>query len=252
MPQLRDIWPEWKNDDRFWVQAARDARAPRAAEERTVMQERKIETRRGIKCRVLEAGQGAPLVFFHGAGRAPRGGAAARGARGALPRVRAGVAGLRRRRRRGEARGHARLRAARLGRGRGARPRAQAEPGRALDGRHDRGRDGVPRDRRAREAGAPGAGRDLARRAPDPGPLLDAAVRARRGAVRRSQERREVPHRRDRLHQPGRAARSSWSATRAGSAPRARSCSRSRTAGSRSGCTACRRRRSWSGATRTS
>jgi pimeloyl-ACP methyl ester carboxylesterase len=32
------------------------------------MQERKIETRRGIKCRVLEAGQGAPVVFFHGAG----------------------------------------------------------------------------------------------------------------------------------------------------------------------------------------
>jgi pimeloyl-ACP methyl ester carboxylesterase len=32
------------------------------------MQDRKIETKRGIKCRVLEAGQGAPLVFFHGAG----------------------------------------------------------------------------------------------------------------------------------------------------------------------------------------
>lgn len=32
------------------------------------MQERQIETRRGLKCRVLEAGQGAPLVFFHGAG----------------------------------------------------------------------------------------------------------------------------------------------------------------------------------------
>src|SRR4029453_10671644 len=49
-------------------QAARDARAPRAAEERTVMQDRKIETKRGIKCRVLEAGQGAPVGFFHGAG----------------------------------------------------------------------------------------------------------------------------------------------------------------------------------------
>jgi pimeloyl-ACP methyl ester carboxylesterase len=32
------------------------------------MQERRIETKRGIKCRVLEAGQGAPVVFFHGAG----------------------------------------------------------------------------------------------------------------------------------------------------------------------------------------
>jgi len=32
------------------------------------MQERKVETKRGIKCRVLEAGQGAPVVFFHGAG----------------------------------------------------------------------------------------------------------------------------------------------------------------------------------------
>ena len=32
------------------------------------MQERKVETRRGLKARVLEAGQGAPVVFFHGAG----------------------------------------------------------------------------------------------------------------------------------------------------------------------------------------
>jgi len=32
------------------------------------MNERRIETRRGIKCRVLEAGSGAPVVFFHGAG----------------------------------------------------------------------------------------------------------------------------------------------------------------------------------------
>jgi pimeloyl-ACP methyl ester carboxylesterase len=32
------------------------------------MEERRIETKRGIKCRVREAGQGAPVVFFHGAG----------------------------------------------------------------------------------------------------------------------------------------------------------------------------------------
>ncbi len=32
------------------------------------MNERRIETKRGIKCRVLEAGKGAPVVFFHGAG----------------------------------------------------------------------------------------------------------------------------------------------------------------------------------------
>ena len=32
------------------------------------MNERSIETRRGIKCRVREAGAGAPLVFLHGAG----------------------------------------------------------------------------------------------------------------------------------------------------------------------------------------
>jgi pimeloyl-ACP methyl ester carboxylesterase len=32
------------------------------------MQERRIETKRGLKSRVFEAGQGAPLVFFHGAG----------------------------------------------------------------------------------------------------------------------------------------------------------------------------------------
>jgi len=32
------------------------------------MQERTIETRRGIKCQVREAGEGRPLVSFHGAG----------------------------------------------------------------------------------------------------------------------------------------------------------------------------------------
>jgi pimeloyl-ACP methyl ester carboxylesterase len=32
------------------------------------MSERSIETRRGIKCRVREAGRGAPLLFLHGAG----------------------------------------------------------------------------------------------------------------------------------------------------------------------------------------
>ena len=32
------------------------------------MNERSLETRRGIKCRVREAGAGAPLVFLHGAG----------------------------------------------------------------------------------------------------------------------------------------------------------------------------------------
>jgi pimeloyl-ACP methyl ester carboxylesterase len=32
------------------------------------MRERRIETKRGLKSRVLEAGQGAPVVFFHGAG----------------------------------------------------------------------------------------------------------------------------------------------------------------------------------------
>ena len=32
------------------------------------MKARTIETKRGIHCRVFEAGSGAPLVFFHGAG----------------------------------------------------------------------------------------------------------------------------------------------------------------------------------------
>ncbi|MFI5316358.1 MAG: alpha/beta fold hydrolase [Myxococcota bacterium] len=32
------------------------------------MRELRIETKRGLKSRVLEAGQGAPVVFFHGAG----------------------------------------------------------------------------------------------------------------------------------------------------------------------------------------
>ena len=32
------------------------------------MDERQLETRRGIKTRVLEAGAGRPLVYLHGAG----------------------------------------------------------------------------------------------------------------------------------------------------------------------------------------
>ena len=32
------------------------------------MKERMVETKRGARCRVLEAGSGMPLVFFHGAG----------------------------------------------------------------------------------------------------------------------------------------------------------------------------------------
>ena len=32
------------------------------------MKARTVETKRGIHCRVFEAGSGAPLVFFHGAG----------------------------------------------------------------------------------------------------------------------------------------------------------------------------------------
>ena len=32
------------------------------------MKARMIETRRGVRCRVLEGGSGAPLVFLHGAG----------------------------------------------------------------------------------------------------------------------------------------------------------------------------------------
>ena len=32
------------------------------------MKARTIETRRGVRCRVFEAGSGAPLVYFHGAG----------------------------------------------------------------------------------------------------------------------------------------------------------------------------------------
>ena len=60
------------------------------------MQERKIETKRGIKCRVLEAGQGAPLVFFHGAGGLLEEEPLLEALVATLPRVRAGVAGLRR------------------------------------------------------------------------------------------------------------------------------------------------------------
>ncbi len=39
MPQLRDLWPEWKHDDRWWIHPMEDrlrpggdaARAPRSA-----------------------------------------------------------------------------------------------------------------------------------------------------------------------------------------------------------------------------
>ena len=100
-----------------------------------------INTKRGCKVRVLEAGSGAPLVFLHGAG-------------GLFPEnpfldhlakryhvYAPELPGLRRIDRRRAARRHARLRAARLGRRRDARPRAPASR-RPFDGRHDRRGDG--------------------------------------------------------------------------------------------------------------
>ena len=32
------------------------------------MKEQRIETRKGVKSRLLEGGDGAPLVYFHGVG----------------------------------------------------------------------------------------------------------------------------------------------------------------------------------------
>ena len=55
-----------------------------------------VETKKGTRCRVLEGGSGAPVVFFHGAGGLLRDNPYPRRAGAALSRVRARVARLRR------------------------------------------------------------------------------------------------------------------------------------------------------------
>ena len=78
MPQLRDLWPEWKHDDRWWIKPMDDrlppGGAPAAAREKIgagVAAMKCADGRdasKGTRCRVLEGGSGMPLVFFHGAG----------------------------------------------------------------------------------------------------------------------------------------------------------------------------------------
>ena len=75
MPHLRDMWREWKHDERWWMHPMDDRirpeeRQPGAAKigAESAMKWQTIETKKGTRCRVLEGGSGAPLVFFHGAG----------------------------------------------------------------------------------------------------------------------------------------------------------------------------------------
>ena len=116
----------------------------------------------------------------------------------------------------------------------------RAAPGRPLDGRHDRGRDGLPGPPRPRQLVlvAP-AGLWLDEHPiPDIFAVLpfelaellfaDPAMRV----ASSSPAGCDLP--------PTRRSTRSWSRTRAGWARPARSCSRSPTAGCRSGCTACR------------
>src|SRR5438094_440951 len=124
----------------------------------------------------------------------------------ALPRLRARAARLRRVDGRGVARGHARLRASRLGRGGRTRARAAA-PRRALHGRHDRGRDGCARAERLGEAGARERRRSLDPGASDPRPLRPSPSRIRPGALPRPRGGGGAPHGRPRLHQPAGAGR---------------------------------------------
>jgi len=85
------------------------------------MNVKRVETKRGARVRVLEAGSGAPLVFLHGAGGFLHENPFLDELATRYPRLRARAARLRRVDGRGAARGHARLRAPRLGRGGGAR-----------------------------------------------------------------------------------------------------------------------------------
>ena len=150
MPHLRDMWPEWKDDNRWWCtplderlqpetgieQARQDARMP-------PMNSRMIETGRGTKVHVLDAGSGEPLVFMHGAGGLFPENPFPRPTGPTLPCVCPGIPGLWRINRRSLAGRYAGLHPARLGCG--ARVGLdQAAYCRAFDGRYDSRGNGGP------------------------------------------------------------------------------------------------------------
>ena len=185
--------------------------------------------------------------------RAPRRRAdARRTSRTRFARVRADVARLQRAGRRGEARGHAGLRAARRRRGRGARTRRRPASRRALDGRDGRSGDGG-RWRRLPTAGS----RCIAPLGlwldehPDHRHLLAAAVRVPAAAVPRRGRGHGVDGRAGSTSTTPRRSRRSSSRTAAGSAPPARCCSRSPTGKLASACTASPTRPCSCGATTT-
>ena len=124
MPHLRDLWPEWKHDDRWWIHPMDDRlhpeeRRPARREDRRrsgrdeVADDRDARRARAAAC--WRAAAARRVVFFHGAGGLLARQPVPRRLGRALPRLRARAARLRRVHRRGTARGHARLHAARLG-----------------------------------------------------------------------------------------------------------------------------------------
>ena len=250
MPHLRDLWPDYEDDDRWWIHPLEGRVDPTAGLARVrpaSVPERAAMTRHRTGCGPPGARRarqtygdpaGRPLVLLHGAAGPAR--------RRRLPRSRwptpatvvlaPELPGLRLLDRRGAPRGHARLHAARLGRGR--RPRARPSPShRPLDGRDDRRRDGrrLPVRPEALVLVAPNG--LVGRRRPGRRPVQPAAVPVRRVALRRPGGRRGAAHRRAWTSTTWRPSPISSSATPAGSAPPARSCSRSPTAACRSAST---------------
>jgi len=127
------------------------------------MKWRTLDTKKGVKCRVLEGGSGAPLSTSRRRRPAERQSVLDALAQRHSVFARSGRATANRRRR--AARGHAGFLAARLGRGR--RARLTKPNNRRPSWADDRGGDGVvsPRDSRKLVLGAGGS---VDRRAPDP------------------------------------------------------------------------------------
>ncbi len=195
MPKLRDMFPECADDEPLLVPSDRQARDARLAA-------RAADRRAGLGAAPTGSGRVRVMAMELEDRRDPP-------RAGPLPRGRLGrAAGVPARRRRhdrgrpvarragraaststrrylpgygeteecGDAARHARLHAARLGRGRGAGAE-EPDPGRPLDGRHDRRGDGGAGAQRRLAPGADLPGGPVARRASDRRHLLAAAVR---------------------------------------------------------------------------